>query len=95
MSPPRRPRRTPDEIRTWLIRFCRWAQDHPDLIASPEAFVDRFLSEVKPTFGRPPAGAAPVTPTAGGPPPAEAPPVDDDGISLGSIIGAVVDRITR
>lgn len=48
--------RSDESSRALLLRFCRWAYTHPDLTDGEEAFVDRFLRETAPTFGRP-AGA--------------------------------------
>ena len=60
----RLPTRVPppsEPTRALLLRFCRWAQAHPDLTDGEEAFVERFMRETAPTFGRP-AGASPVAP---------------------------------
>jgi hypothetical protein len=55
--------RADESSRALLIRFCRWAYAHPDLTDGEEAFVDRFLRETAPMFGRP-VGAGQQPPRA-------------------------------
>jgi hypothetical protein len=102
----RRALNSPSEsTKALLLRFCRWAHAHPDITDGEEAFVERFLRETAPTFGRArveprssaprAAGGAEVVETEAGVPGAGDGAVEGSGgdVGVGQFIGAIVDRM--
>jgi hypothetical protein len=103
--------RADESSRALLVRFCRWAYAHPDLTDGEEAFVDRFLRETAPTFGRPAGqaprqapdaaqqahGAIPTVETEALPPGGDSglPGGDGGDVGVGQFLGAIFDRLTR
>jgi hypothetical protein len=106
----RLPTRVPppaESTKALLLRFCTWAQAHSDITDGEEAFVDRFLRETAPTFGRPrpeprvaapraPGGAEVVETEAGEPGAGEGAEGASGGdVGFAQFVGAVIDRIAR
>jgi hypothetical protein len=98
----RRARKSDESTRALLVRFCRWAQAHPDLTDGEEAFVDQFMTETAPTFGRAagmplpaPEPAPEATPRPAAAAAAAAAAASGERVGWGSLLGAVIDRVLK